>query len=85
MLVSHLGAAAAAADRLFHLIYRGFSCIDFSDPSHTYLPIYGPRVGAPEVLTTGATPVSTFGMGGWLPEPHREYGDGRTSHDQADR
>lgn len=63
MLVSHLGAAAAAADRLFQLIYRGFSCIDFSIPSHTCRPIYGPRVGAPEVLTTGATPVSTFGGG----------------------
>lgn len=57
---SHLGAAVAAADRLFHLVYHGFSCINFPDPSHTYLPLYGPQLGAPDVRTTGAATVSTF-------------------------
>lgn len=60
MLVAHLGAAVAAADRLFHLIYHGFSCINFSDRSHIYLPSYGPQLGAPDVPGTGAANVSTF-------------------------
>lgn len=34
MFFARLGAAVAAADRLFHLVYYGFSCIDFSEPSH---------------------------------------------------
>lgn len=57
---AHLGAAVAAADRLFQLIYHGFSCINFSDRSHIYLPSYGPQLGAPDVPTTGAGTVSTF-------------------------
>lgn len=60
MLVTRLGAAVAAADRLFHLIYHGFSCINFSDRSHIYLPSYGPQLGAPDVPGTGAANVSTF-------------------------
>lgn len=72
MLVSHLGAAVAAADRLFHLIYRGFSCIDFSNPSHIHYPYTGLEWELRKCLPRARPPSPPLGAG----YPHRDYGDG---------
>lgn len=72
MLVSHLGAAVAAADRLLHLIYRGFSCIDFSNPSHIHYPYTGLEWELRKCLPRARPPSPPLGAG----YPHRDYGDG---------